>query len=331
MGKENFQKIKLLKIWEILTQDSDKEHPLDTIEIIEKLAKVGISCDRKTLYTDIDELNLHGYKVYQKRSRRNMYYTDQSEFSVPELRILIDAVQSANFITEKKTEQLVDKIANLAGSYKADTLKNGVYFDTQKYCNESVYNNILKIDEAIYSDNKVSFRYFDYDENGNTVFRKDGARYLVNPLALVLNDDCYYLVCYSDKYKNLANYRIDRIDDIAVENDRIIIADCALNFDIAEYRRKAFLMYTGEDVTIELEFQKSLIDVMMDKFGVSVKIESIENDKCKLKTNVNISPVFYGWCANFGTKLFISKPNKVRSQYLNYVKDIVNFYEDIKN
>jgi predicted DNA-binding transcriptional regulator YafY len=330
MGKENFQKIKLLKIWEILRQDSDKDHWLDTVDIIEKLAEKGISCDRKTLYNDINELNAHGYKVYQKRSRRNLYYTDHSAFSVPELRILIDAVQSANFITEKKTEHFVDKIAALAGSYKADTLKNGVYFDNQKYSNEAVYNNILKIDEAINADNKVSFKYFDYDENGDTVFRKDGNRYWVNPLALVLNDDCYYLVCYSDKYKNLANYRIDRIDDIAIEDERIVIADCALNFDIAEYRRKAFLMYTGEDVEIELEFDKSLIDVMMDKFGVEIKIESLANGKCKLKSNVNISPVFLGWCSTFGTKLFISKPDKVRMQFLSYIKDIVNFYENAK-
>jgi len=197
MSKENFQKIKLLKIWEILLKDSDKEHPLDTINIIDRLAKQGISCDRKTLYNDIKELNKHGYKVYKKRSRRNMYYTDLSEFSVPELRILIDAVQSAKFISEQKTDELVDKIANLAGSYRADTLKNGVYFDTQKYNNEAVFHNIKMIDEAINTDKKVSFRYFDYNEDGDIVYRKYGARYLVNPVAFVLNDDCYYLVCYN--------------------------------------------------------------------------------------------------------------------------------------
>lgn len=328
MSKENFQKIKLLKIWEILCRDSDEERPLDTVEIIEKLKICGINCDRKTLYNDIAELNKHDYKVFQKRSKRNQYYVERSDFSVPELRILIDAVESANFITEKKTEEFVAKLANLAGSYKADTLKNGVYFETQKYKNEAIYNNILKLDQAINSNLKVSFKYFDYDENGNVVYRKEGNRYLVNPLALVFNDACYYLVCYNDKYKNLSNYRIDRIDNVIVEEERIVIADCALNFDIAEYKRKAFSMFTGEESEIEIEFDKSLIDVMMDKFGVGVKLESTKDNKCRLTSTVNISPVFFSWCATFGDNLYIKYPNSLRSQYVKFLKKALKLYED---
>lgn len=327
MGKENFQKIKLLKIWEMLCRDSEEAHPLDTVPIIEKLNKVGIRCDRKTLYNDIAELNNHGYTIYQKRSRRNQYYVEQSEFSVPELRILIDAVQSANFISQNKTDELVTKIANLGGSYKADTLKNGVYFDTQKYNNEAIYNNISRIDEAINSNKKVSFKYFDYDENGKIVFRKDGARYLLNPVALVFNNDSYYLVCYSDKHLNLANYRIDRIDDVAIEKEEITIANCAMDFDIGEYRRKAFSMYTGEEVEVEIAFDKSLIDVMMDRFGVAVKMQSIDENKCKLTANVQISPTFFGWCAGFGDKLKIVGPEKTVKGLKEQLESVNKQYE----
>lgn len=328
MGKENFQKIKLLKIWEILCKDSDEAHPLDTVTIIEKLNNTGISCDRKTLYNDIAELNGHGYKVFQKRSRRNQYYVETSEFSVPELRILIDAVQSANFITQQKTDELVAKIANLGGSYRSDTLKNGVYFDTQKYSNEAIYNNILKLDEAINSEHKVSFKYFDYDECGNIVFRKEGKRYKVNPLALVFNDECYYLVCYSDKYKNLSNYRIDRVDDVLVEKDKIVFEDCAKDFDLAEYRRKAFSMYTGEETEVEIEFDKSLVDVMMDKFGVAVKMEKINDNRCKLTAKVQISPVFLGWCAIFGKKIRLLLPQKIAKEYKKFLLNIVGQYDN---
>lgn len=325
MSKENYQKIKLLKIWEILCKDSDEEHRLDTVTIIEKLNKAGICCDRKTLYNDIAELNEHGYKVYQKRSSRNQYYVEQYGFSVPELRILIDAVQAANFITEKKTDEFVIKIANLGGSYRSDALKNGVYFDTQKYNNESIYNNILKLDEAINSDCKVSFKYFDYDECGNRVFRKESKRYIVNPLALIFNNECYYLVCFSDKYKNLSNYRIDRIDDVSVENEKIVIADCARDFDLAEYRRKAFSMYTGEETEVEIEFDKSLIDIMLDKFGATIKMQNTV-DRCKLTARVQISPAFFGWCFGFGNKLKIISPQKVIKEYkLNLDKTLEQY------
>lgn len=328
MGKENFQKIKLLKIWEILRKDSDAEHPLDTVTIIEKLSNVGISCDRKTLYTDIAELNAHGYKVFKKRSKRNLYYVEQSEFSVAELRILIDAVQSANFITEQKTEDLVSKIAHLGGSFKFDTLRNGVYFDTQKYKNEDIYNNILLLDEAINLDRKVSFKYFNYDINGEILYRKGGKRYKVNPVALVFNDECYYLVCYSDKYQKLSNYRIDRISDVAIEKDRITAAECAISFDIAEYRRKAFSMYpTAEEQEVEIEFDKSLISVMMDKFGTAVHMQSVDEKKCRLKAVLHVSPVFFGWCATLGTDLRLISPESVVNEYKKSLKKILEFYK----
>lgn len=328
MGKKSFQKVKLLKIWEILCKDSDEEQPIDTVGIIEKLNQVGINCDRKTLYSDIDELNRHGYTVCKKRSRRNQYYVKHSRFSVAELRILIDAVQSANFISQQKTDELVEKIANLGGSYKADILKNGMYFDMQKYNNEAIYNNVATLDEATNQNRKVSFKYFHYDENGNTVFSKDGTRYKVNPLALVFNDNCYYLVCYNDKYQNLSNYRIDRMDNVRIEDESIVMAECAKGFDIAEHRRKEFSMFTGEEMEVEIEFDKSLIDVMMDRFGTAVKMRSVDENNCRLTANVQVSPVFFGWCVNFGDKLKIVRPNRLAIDYIAELSKIVKLYQN---
>lgn len=327
MAREKYQKIKLLKMWEILCTESDKEHPLDTVYLIDRLQKCGIRCDRKTLYRDIEDLTEQGYKVHKKREKRNLYYAEHSQFSTPELRILIDTVQSAQFITEQKTEELVDKIAALGGKYKADILKNGVYFDVQKSANEAIYNNVLSLDEAINLNKKVSFRYFDYNENGENIYRKNGERYLVNPVALVFNDDCYYSVCYSDKYKNLSNYRIDRMADVAIESQPITMAECAVTFDIAEYRRKTFSMFTGKEVEVELEFDKTLIDVMMDKFGSGIKINKVEEDKYCLRAKINISPTFFGWCAGLGDKITIKHPDSVRRQYHLHINNILQFLE----
>lgn len=210
MGKENFSKIKLLKIWEILKQESDEDHPLSTGELLARLEKNGVACDRKTLYQDIAALNSFGYEVICKRGQHsNSYYVVDRSFDVPELRVLIDAVQAASFITERKTAELIDKIAALGGSNRAEILKrNIVEFNTTKHSNESIYYSINAIEDGILSERKISFRYFDLDRSGERQLRKDGERYVVNPVAMVFANDNYYLVCYHDKHKNTASYRI---------------------------------------------------------------------------------------------------------------------------
>ena len=167
MGKENFSKIKLLKIWEILKQESDENRPLTTGQIIQRLADNGITCDRRTLYADIATLNSFGYEVVtQKGQHSNSYYIVDRSFDIPELRILIDAVQSASFISPKKTEDLTGKIAALGGSYRADILKkNIVEFNTTKHNNEHIYYSVNAIEDAILSGKKIKFQYFDLTEN----------------------------------------------------------------------------------------------------------------------------------------------------------------------
>lgn len=326
MSKKKFQKIKLLKIWELLCNESNEDNPIDSITIIDRLQEQGISCDRKTLYSDIEELNRHGYKVYVKRSRRNQYYVKENDFTLSELRILIDAVQAANFITEERTHKLVDKIADLTGPKKADILKSGLYFEVQKYKNEEVFQNVQKIAKAIYDDKKVSFKYFNYNEEGKIIYRKDGSRYIVNPLALMFNDNSYYLASYTDKYKEICNFRVDRISDVIIEPDRMTYAECAADFDIEEIRRKAFSMYTGPEKLVELKFDKSLIDVMMDKFGPKISIYKLDEKYCKLLTYIQISPVFFGWCAIFENKLEILSPKDVADEYKNVLQNILKQY-----
>ena len=206
MGKENFSKIKLLKLWEILSRESDEEHPLTTGELIARLEKCGISCDRRTLYRDIAALCEFGYEVITRRGQHsNSYYVVDRGFDVPELRVLIDAVQAASFVTEKKTAELVDKIAALGGSNRAEILKrNIVEFNTTKHSNEHIYYNINALEDGVLSGRKVSFKYFDLDAKGERRLRKDGGRYLVNPVAMVFASDNYYLICYHDKHKNTA-------------------------------------------------------------------------------------------------------------------------------
>lgn len=332
MSKENYQKVKLLKIYELLYQNSDEEHPLSTAEICDQMAKQGIKVDRRTLAEDIRVLNNHGYEVIGCRGQHaKMYYIIDRRFDVPEIKILIDAVQAASFITPKKTVDLIEKIANLGGSHRADILKsNLVSFNTNKHTNESIYYNVQALEEAINRKKKVSFFYFDLNENGDRVHRKEKSRYIVNPVALVFNDDNYYLVCYNDKYNNLSNYRVDRMERVDVESADITESDCTKNFNLADYREQAFKMYTGRLHEVVIQIDASLIDVIHDKFGEDTKMINQENGNFITTVSVQASPVFYGWCLVLNSKLRILAPQEVIDEYCLILKNSMNQYRQVE-
>lgn len=330
MGKQNFSKIKLLKIWEILKQDTDEDHPLTTNQIIEKLKASGIECDRKTLYQDIATLNAYGYEIIQRRGQHNnSYFVVDRNFDVPELRILMDAVQAASFITEKKTGEFIDKISALGGSNRAELLKkNIVVFNTTKHTNENIYYNIDKIDEGILSGKKILFRYFDYDINGNRVFRKDGHRYVANPITMVFSNDNYYLVCYHDNHSTLTNYRIDRMVDVTVTDNPINKDACPKDINISDYRKQAFSMFGGEPSQVTIAVSFDLIDVIFDKFGEHTKVIDKGNGTIEFTTEIQISNMFFGWCCSFGDKMKIVAPTKIKEQFVEYLQVLSNQYSN---
>lgn len=328
LSKENYQKIKLLKIYELLYQNSDEEKPLSTADICERLDQQGIKCDRRTLAKDIQVLNNHGYEVIGCRGKHaKTYYIIDRTFDVPEIKILIDAVQAASFITPKKTDELIDKIANLGGSNRAEILKsNIVNFNTNKHSNEAIYYIVQALEEAITQKKKVSYFYFDLDEDGARTYRKDKNRYIVNPVTLVFNEDNYYLVCYNDKYNNLSNYRVDRMEHVDVELDDITESDCMKDFNLADYREQAFKMYTGEMHEVVLQFDALLINVIQDKFGEDTKMIKQENGSFIANMKVQISPVFFGWCLVFDNRLRIIAPQAVIDQYCTTLKSTMTQY-----
>ena len=207
------QKIKLLKLMELLRENSDEDHPLKTNMLCTMLKNAGISCDRRTLSRDIATLNECGYEIFSTmQSHDKAYYIVERSFSLPELKILIDAVQAASFITESKTENLIQKIAALGNAHRAELLQGGmVCFNSRKHSNEQIYYSVETLEGALRRHQKVSFCYFDLDEKHQKVYRREKQRYIVDPVALVYNEDNYYLMCFSAKHNDIVNYRVDRI------------------------------------------------------------------------------------------------------------------------
>lgn len=328
MEKENVKRVRLLRIWEILKQESDEDHPMSSLVLLSKLKEGGIECDRRTLYSDIKVLNDFGYEILCNRSTTNEYFVVDRDFDIPEIHILMDAVQAASFITEKKTEELVDKIARLAGSQRAEVLKqNIVNFNSTKGTNEGIYYSVSEIASAINTHKKVKFVYFDYNDQHKRVYRKDGLFYLVNPVATVFADDKYYLVCYDDKHGNLASYRVDRMENVAMTEEEITETEESKRFDVIRHRKQLFGMYVGETERVGFEADRSILDPIFDRFGDSIKIASAGVEKIHFWAEVQLSPMFFSWCCTFGKKLKIISPQRIADQYVEFLSDSINSYK----
>ncbi len=326
MAEEKNQKIKLMKIMEILRQETDEEHPMTKVELAARLVAMNVSCSPRSLIRDIKLLNEQGYEIMERlMGHEKGYFVCDRSFSVPELKILIDAVQAAGFVTEKKTGELVDKIAALGGSHRAAILKgNIVKFNTRKHTNETIYYTVGFIEDAIQRNKKIIFRYFDLDENGQKVYRRDGHHYVVEPVALVFNEDNYYLIVYSEKHDGTANYRVDRIDSVEIIDDPISDKARSLRRKVARYTEEAFKMFNGQPETITLRFTDKLIGPVLDKFGEVTKMTRVDDHTIEATVQVRIAPTFWGWLFQFGTDMDIMEPEALKEEYKNKAAELLN-------
>ncbi len=317
MAQDNWQKLKILKLAELLQQETDEEHPLKTAQICARLEEMGIPCDRRTLAADIDLLNEQGMEIqWLWLEKSKAFYVEDRSFSIPELKILIDAVQAASFITDKKTEELIDKIAELGGTHRASILKsNLVQFNTRKHSNERIYYNVDALEGALQKRQKVIFRYFDLGINAEKVYRREGHHYVVEPVGLVFNEDNYYLIAYSEKHDDTANYRVDRMDSVEMIDEKISEKAMRLRRSVGRYTEQAIKMYGGQRQSVTLAFDKSLVDSVYDRFGEGTKMKALDENQVKATVRVQLSPTFWGWLFQFGELMNVLGPESVIEEY----------------
>lgn len=329
MKSDKINKLKMIKIWEILSQETDEDHPMSTNELLAKLEALGIECTRKTLYADIEALNEFGYEIMCNHSRSNEYYVIDRTFSIAELRILMDAIQAADFITDNKSNQFRDKIANLAGTRRGEVLKDHmIAFNNTKTDNEQIYYIVETINDAIAQQHKVKFLYFDYDTKHNRQYRKSGKFYYVNPYTTLMDNDKYYLIGYDDFQKKIWHYRVDRMEQVSVSRHPMSYFEEISKFDIREYKKQLFGMFSGQESEVIFKVNKKLIDVIYDVFGVDTKLISLDDEYFQFTASVQLSPQFYGWCCSFGNALKIVSPAYVVNTVKDYVENLKEIYKN---
>lgn len=324
MAKSEGQKLKLLYIVKMLEEHSDENHPLSTPEIISRLEKLGIHSERKSIYDDIAKLIDFGYDIIQIHSRLGGgYYLAEREFELPELKLLVDAVQSSRFITTKKSRELIKKLESKVSKYDAGKLQRQVYVAGRvKTENESIYYNIDNIHRGIQENKQIRFLYLDWNLKKEMIPRAN-AQKQVSPWALIWQDENYYLAAYDSENKIMKHYRVDKMGQVEVdEADREGLEQFS-QMDLAAYTNRTFGMYGGEEEIMTLQFPNRLVGVVLDRFGKDADIRPIENDTFRIRVRVAVSGQFFGWLSGIGKEAVIVSPEAVKLEYRHWLKDIL--------
>lgn len=327
MAKSSNQKLKLLYILKLLNEKTDETHVLSPAALIKELDTYGIHAERKSIYDDIDCLIRFGYDIlYVKAGTGSGYYLADREFELPELKLLVDAVQSSRFITQKKSRELIAKIEKLAGPYEAKKLQRQVIVAGRiKAENESIYYNVDCIHKAIQEDMPITFTYLEWNISKKLQPRKEGFLYQISPWALTWKDDNYYLVAYDEKEEKIKHFRVDKMSCITgmEGKKRAGLAEFG-KLDIAEYTNQTFGMFGGNRETVSLLLPSSMIGIMIDRFGKEIIVIPREDDWVSVRIKVAVSGQFYGWLAGLGSKVAITSPEWVKKAYTAYLKEIIN-------
>ena len=327
MAKNGSHKLKILYLMKMFLEQTDEEHSIGIADIIRELENYGISAERKSIYADIDTLKVFGLDISKKKSKSTEYYLASREFELPELKLLVDAVQCSKFVTHKKSNELIKKIESLTSKKQAMMLQRQVYVANRaKSINENIYYNVDKLHQAIADNRKVSFQYFDYNLDKEKVFRKDGDRYVISPYSLSWDDENYYVIAYYKKHDNFVHYRVDRMSSIELMDDMRDLLNEDTVFNVAEYAKQTFNMFNGVDEVVWLEFDNDLVNQVLDRFGADISIQKETEATFSIRTRVKVSSTFFSWVAQYGKKARIMQPQHVRDEFTDFLAEILKQY-----
>lgn len=314
MSRGTNQKFKFTYLMKIMLEKTDDEHSLTMPQIMEELEKYDVTAERKSIYTDFQDMTeKFGVEIIKEQIGRETYYhVGARGFELAEVKLLIDAIQSSKFITQTKSRELITKIKSFVSEHQAKQLQRQVYInDRVKTMNESVYYNVDDIHTAINQNKKIRFKYFKWDINTKLVPRHNGDWFIVSPWALTWDDENYYMVAFDDLDSKIKHYRVDKMMHISIEEEKRSGRDVFRNFDMAEYSKATFGMYQGQKAKVKIQFANYMCGVFIDRFGKDISFRPIDDEHSELHVDVNVSPQFFGWIFSLGKDVKVTGPSEV--------------------
>ena len=332
MAKGTNQKLKLVYLIKILLEQTDEEHSITMQEIMEALAAYDITAERKSIYADLEEIRNLGIDIVGEQKGKNyLYHVAGRQFELAELKLLVDAIQSSKFITAKKSRELIKKLESLASIHEAKQLQRQVYVSGRvKTMNESIYYNIDELYNAIGTNRKIRFQYFQWNLKKEMELRKDGKFYEISPWALSWDDENYYLIGYDAEEDKIKHFRVDKMLKISCLEEVREGRELFDKFDMGAYSRKSFGMFGGEEEYVKLLCDNSLIGVIMDRFGKDIMMVPVDESHFRVNVYVAVSEPFFGWLFGLGDKAQIMGPDTVVDKMKEMLRKVSGrYFEDI--
>jgi len=327
MAKSGRQKIKILLIMKELLEKTDEENALSTEELIQMLKQNGISAGRKSIYDDVNTLRAFGIDIELRREKPKGYYIASRDFELAELKLLVDAVQCAKFVTRSKSEELIKKLEKLTSKYEATQLHRQVFvLNRVKTENAQIYYNVDKIHTAISRKSKISFQYYEWTVEKEMRPRRNGKIYEISPWALTWDDENYYMIGYDKEAEKIKHYRVDKMKNLEILREGRDGREAFNRFDIASYAKKMFGMFGGKEEELRLVCRNERIGVIIDRFGKNVQIYPKKNGYFTVCVKVSVSPQFFGWLFGLGDGVRIDSPREVAEQFQEYLDMIAESY-----
>ncbi len=317
----------LLLLRQILLEETDPEHPMSTEEMADRLAGSDIPLPQERVGAFLEALEASGLELANQGSG---WFVEKREFELPELKLLVDAVQASRFITHRKSNQLIKKLEQMASRHQAVQLQRHVYvYGRIKTGNERIYANVDALHQAIAAQKKIAFLYYHYSPDKSWTPRQGGAPYVVSPYALCWQEENYYLIAHYPKYGGISHFRVDRMQEIRIlEEPRESIRQVtgALDLNVALYTRGQFGMFRGRREQVAVRFHNSLMDVVVDRFGEEVDTTPWGEEHFVARMEVYTGPTFYGWLAMFGKKAEVLEPETVREELSQLAEELTTLY-----
>ena len=324
------QKLKLLYLYQIFNEKTDENYTLNASELIDELSKYGVSAERKSIYSDIEALKLFGMDINVGTENGRGYYLGERYFQLSEIKMLIDIIQAARFISENKSIELIEKISKLAPISDRKTLKRQIFIANRvKSVNETVYYSVDHLYRAIAENKKVRFRYYSWDIRKNKLYKNKGQFYYVNPVSMMWADEKYYLIAYDDNAGKIKHYRVDKMESVEICNENVSNDIKRLEFNAADYATRSFSMFGGDVREVRLKGNAESIGIIYDRFGRDVFVVQNPDGSFSVTVKVALSPQFYSWVFGVSDLLMIEGPNDVVESYRDMCKSCVEKCNEI--
>ena len=327
MPKSDNQKLKIFYILDYLNQNSHEKHPVRASELMDMLQNQhNISCDRKTVYSDIAALQDYGVDIVSVPGKNGGYFIATRNFELPELKLLIDAVQSSRYLTEKKSRELIEKLCRECSVHDARLMRRDVLVSGRvKSMNETIYYNVDSIQEAISLNRKIRFRYFDWGIDGQRRYREKG--YEASPYGLCQDNENCYLLAYSPRH-GVTSYRVDRMADIELMEETRTPCPELTGKSLNQYAARMFQMFQGQETDVKLRFHRRFVNAVIDKFGREIMLIPDGEEHFVFTVKVAVSPMFLSWVVGFGRDARILHPQSVIDQCRQMCLEALEQYQD---